>query len=243
MKATLALPHREAGWSADALFVLSWALVGAGCGALAGGLIGGIGGRLAMFVLRHTSSDLLDGALTDDGFEIGVVTTDTLGLVAVATVLGAAGGVAYVMFRTFASSRWRVSAWGLACGTVGGSTIIRTEGIDFVLLDPLWLAVTMFVAIPVAGGAWTAHLVESVARSPRRWNRVAALGVLPLLPLLVFSFAFAVPLLVVVLLAARRAPLRAGASRWWGRAAALSVYAVVVLVTGLQLWDDVTTVL
>ena len=45
-------------------------LVGLVCGAL----IGGVGGRLAMFVLRVTSDGSLHGLQTDDDFTIGKFT-------------------------------------------------------------------------------------------------------------------------------------------------------------------------
>ena len=51
-----------------------WILVGTAAGAIAGLLIGGIGGRLAMLLLRLTSDEIVLGLTSDDGFEIGVVT-------------------------------------------------------------------------------------------------------------------------------------------------------------------------
>ena len=48
-------------------------LLGAAAGAWAGLLIGGIGGRVAMGVLRVTSKDTVRGRISDDGFEIGQV--------------------------------------------------------------------------------------------------------------------------------------------------------------------------
>lgn len=46
-------------------------------GLVTGLLIGGVGGRLAMFLLRLTSSESLHGVETDDGFIIGSLTSDT----------------------------------------------------------------------------------------------------------------------------------------------------------------------
>jgi len=56
----------------DAAAVAWWVLVGAASGAIAGALVGGIGGRLAMLLLRLTSPDAVTGMISDDGFEIGV---------------------------------------------------------------------------------------------------------------------------------------------------------------------------
>ena len=52
-------------------------------GFVCGLLIGGVGGRLAMFVLRLTSDPSLRGARTDDDFIIGVFTSQTLFLLGV----------------------------------------------------------------------------------------------------------------------------------------------------------------
>jgi hypothetical protein len=45
---------------------------GVSSGSVAGLLIGGVGGRLAMFVLRLTSDPALRGAKTDDGFTTAI---------------------------------------------------------------------------------------------------------------------------------------------------------------------------
>ena len=70
-------------------------------GALAGAVIGGIGGRLVMLLLRLTSDPSLHGRLTDDGFTIGVVTFGTLFLLVLTTVGGATGGAAYLAIRSW----------------------------------------------------------------------------------------------------------------------------------------------
>lgn len=42
-------------------------------GLIAGALVGGLGGRIAMFILRLTSDPSLRGLTTDDDFTIGIV--------------------------------------------------------------------------------------------------------------------------------------------------------------------------
>ena len=66
------------------------ATLGAGvsAGFLAGVLIGGVGGRLAMLALRLTSDPSLNGVSTDDGFTIGRVSLQTLFLLGVTAGLG-----------------------------------------------------------------------------------------------------------------------------------------------------------
>ena len=61
---------------------------GVSSGFITGLLIGGVGGRLAMFLLRLTSDPALRGRQTDDGFTIGVFSTETLFLLGVTAGLG-----------------------------------------------------------------------------------------------------------------------------------------------------------
>jgi hypothetical protein len=149
-------------------------------GALAGVTIGGIGGRLAMLLLRVTSDPSLHGLKTDDGFTIGIVSGETTFLLIVTTVLGAAGGAAYFLVRPVLPRRWAPWAWGALGATVGGVNILRTEGIDFSLLEPLALAVAMFIAIPAIGAATTSVLSERWLRT----ERTSMLWVLGLAPLI-----------------------------------------------------------
>ena len=85
-------------------------LLGASSGALAGFLIGGVLGRIAMFVLRLTSPDAVMGRESDDGFTIGQISTETLFLIVVTTTLGALVGVAYVAARPAVPGRWMIAA-------------------------------------------------------------------------------------------------------------------------------------
>jgi Mg/Co/Ni transporter MgtE len=96
---------------------LGWRLLAAiGAGSILGALIGGVGGRLAMFVLRLGSSEALQGATTDDGFEIGRFTTSTVFLISVTAGLGGVLGAAYFVFRGALPRRLRAGTWGLFCG-------------------------------------------------------------------------------------------------------------------------------
>jgi hypothetical protein len=71
---------------------------------------------------------------------------------------------------------------GILGAMVGGAAIIRPDGIDFTALEPLWLAVAMFIAIPGLYGVMMSVVAESFlahAERPRRFT-----GSLPaLLPL------------------------------------------------------------
>jgi hypothetical protein len=144
----------------DARAVAWWVLVGAGSGAIAGFLVGGVGGRLAMLLLRLTSPDVVTGVVSDDGFEIGVVSTRTLQLFLAMTMLGAGAGITYAAVRTAIPRHLRVPAWTLFTGVAGGASIVHREGVDFTLLEPAALAVALFVALPALGGLVAALLVE-----------------------------------------------------------------------------------
>lgn len=149
--------------------------VAAASGAFGGFVVGGIGGRLAMFLLRVTSDPGLRGLPTDDDFTIGVVSAETVFLLVATTVMGAAGGVSYLMLRIWVPRRWRILTATALGGTLGGAMIIRPNGIDFTLLDPRWLAVAMFVAIPAIGAAVIGIVAErllaagSSVPSHERW--------------------------------------------------------------------------
>jgi hypothetical protein len=219
-------------------------------GAIAGAVIGGVGGRIAMFVLRLTSDPSLRGALTDDGFTIGVVSSSTLFLIGLTTILGAMGGVVYFLVRRWLPDRPRPWIYGVLTGLVGGAGIIRPGGIDFTLLDPLALAVAMFVAISAAGGVVTALLAERFLRDGSRFRRSWAA-----LMLVVFAVPVVVGLLrpigIVVVVAVgaavvltHRGPdlVRLWTSTpvaWLGRAALIAV----AVRASIDLAEDVTTVL
>jgi hypothetical protein len=81
-------------------------------GALTGAVIGGVGGRLAMFVLRLMSDPSLHGRETDDGFTIGVISGATLFLVGLTAFLGVAGALVYAATRSWVPARLR--SWGAA---------------------------------------------------------------------------------------------------------------------------------
>ena len=155
---------------------------GVSAGFLTGLLIGGVGGRLAMLLLRLTSDPALRGAKTDDGFTIGVFSTETLFLLGVTAGLGILGGLFYLIVRGWIPGRWRVVVMTVYVGLVGGAGLVKPDGIDFNALSPLPLAVAMFVAIAAAYGAVMPWLTERMLRDGsimrRGWTWIA--GLLPL---------------------------------------------------------------
>jgi hypothetical protein len=143
--------------------VLTSAGVGSMAGMVAGFVWGGIGGRIAMRVLFLTSSDSVGGLTSDDGFEIGRISGDTIFLLIFTAMLGAMAGLLYGLLRMLLRGpRWSIAiAVGVtAAAGAGGGLIVNAHGIDFRVLDPLWLAVGLFLLIPGAWGVTVVLLTE-----------------------------------------------------------------------------------
>jgi hypothetical protein len=138
-----------------------------------------------MLVLRLTSSPSLHGVQTDDDFTIGIISTATLFLVGFTAFVGMLGGVIYLVVRTWLPARWRPWISGGAFGIVGGSVVIQPGGLDFTLLDPLPLAVAMFIVIPTIYGVVVSFLVERLLRddSILHRSRMWVLGLVLLAPI------------------------------------------------------------
>ena len=217
-------------------------------GFFTGAVIGGIGGRLAMFVLRLTSDPSLHGLKTDDDFTIGIFSGETLFLVIVTTVLGIIGGLVYLVVRGWLPDRARPWLFGGLTGIVGGATVIRPGGIDFTLLDPLPLAVAMFIALPAVYGVAVSLLIERflASDSPFSRSKVGVAGLVLLLPLaLLGPIGLAVvALIVAVVMLGRASPEIASLwtsppVAWIGRAGLTAV----AVVWGVALVRDVIEVL
>jgi uncharacterized membrane protein YhaH (DUF805 family) len=209
---------------------LSAAAIG---GLASGALVGGVGGRLAMLVLRLTSDGSLNGLETDDDFIIGQVSSATLFLVMFTGILGVVGALCYLAVRAWLPARRRAVLTGVFGGIVGGALFIKTDGIDFRLLEPLPLAIALFVALPAAYGVAMSVLVERRLRDATGRSRWWALGLIPLIALAIIG---PTGLGVLVLVAAvwvvhRAAPGLASLWRsatvvWIGRAALLVATAI-----------------
>lgn len=229
----LALDAREVAWRF---------LVGAGVGALVGLVLGGIGGRLVMLVLRLASDDIVLGIESDDGFEIGRFSTSTVFLLQVAAGLGGATGVMYVVLRSALPGRGRAVVWGLAAALLLGADIVDTDGIDFTALDPKPLAVASFVLLPGLAAFLIAVLVErALTLEPwsRRW--LAAALVLGALALNVALAAVAIAALAA--LGLRRVPALARPVLAVARVAVPVLLLAVSVRGGLDLYRDAAAIL
>jgi hypothetical protein len=150
-----------------------------------GVVVAGIGSRLTMMALRLTSHERVIGMQSDDDFTIGRFTFfGTYNLLVLGAAFGVIGAGLYQWVRPWLiGPRWfRYLTVGLACGAVVGSMLLHADGIDFRVLTPTWLAITLFIALPFVYGvavAWTVDRFDregSFARDGRaRWI-VAVIG-------------------------------------------------------------------
>lgn len=162
-------------------------------GALLGLAVGGIGGRLAMMLLAVRNPNAT-GLTSDDGFTMGQFTiSGTANLLLVTTFIGVLGGGVYLVLRDLMiGPRWfQVCSVSIGPAVVVGAIVVHPDGVDFTLLSPLWLAVSLFVLIPAVYAALLGTLTDRwLARSthptrPRRALLTAALLLwVPLAPVL-----------------------------------------------------------
>jgi hypothetical protein len=167
-------------------------------GALLGLLVGGVGGRLAMMLLAQLNPEV-HGRDSDDGFEMGQVSGATFNLLFVAMLIGILGGAIYLALRgLMVGPRWfQILSISLGPAVVVGNSLVHSDGIDFTL-DPVLLAIAMFVLIPGIYAALLTVLAERwladdrwFARAPGWLVALPLLLWIPLAPLLVpFALGF-----------------------------------------------------
>jgi hypothetical protein len=242
----LALPPRGADFMSSVAFIWRWLLLGGAAGAVSGFLVGGVGGRLAMFVLRLTSSDSVRGVESDDGFTIGKFSVQTVFLLGLATVLGLLVGITSVALRSQLPGRVGAAAIVLAGGTLGASTIIKPGGTDFTRLGPLPLVCALFTAIPLGGAALTVWLIGRWQRWWWRNPRRTAIACAPWILALPSFFVSAPAILVTVVVAAcaLRVPFaRAALTNRIGQAAATVLTATIIVYASIALVGDLVEIL
>jgi len=216
-------------------------------GIVCGIVVGGIGGRLAMFLLRVTSDPSLRGRMTDDQFRIGSITSSTMFLVLLCAVAGMLGGLFYLAVRGWLPERIRPFAIATFGGAFGGAVVIHPGGVDFTQLDPLALAVAMFVALPALYGLALSWLAERLLARTERGR--APTSIISFLPLLGVGLAGPVGLLLLGAIGVgwvadrKGAPLErawhSGPGTWLGRGAfagvtALALFALVRDITAVM---------
>jgi len=225
----------------DAAAVAWWVLVGAASGAIAGALVGGIGGRLAMLLLRLTSPDAVTGMISDDGFEIGVVSFETAQLVLAMAMLGGINGVFYAALRTAIPRKLRLPLWSVFAAALGGANIVHDDGVDFALLEPAALAIALFVLLPGAAAAVVVLFVERWMLVEPWSDRRLSIGLCIGAIAGTFALAFAA-LLAAAALVLRRGRLAGPAARV-ARVAVPPALAIVTALAGWRLVDETVRIL
>jgi hypothetical protein len=143
-----------------------WRTLAAGSigGGLVGLLIGGVLGRLLMRLLAVTSPESAHGRLTDDIQPVGQVSLGgTLQLFVTTIALGAIAGLVYLWVRrVLPPSGWgRRGLFALFVGSVGGAFLVHDHpSFDYSVLQPEWLAVVSFVAVPSLFGLLAPSVVD-----------------------------------------------------------------------------------
>ena len=114
----------------------------------------GVLSRLAMSLLASRNPQA-DGRTSDDGFEMGVVTlAGSVNLAVVGIPLGIVGWLTYLVARPLLVGPAWFQWFSLTVppGVVAASLVVHPSGVDFTVLEPLWLAVGLFVAVPATYG-------------------------------------------------------------------------------------------
>lgn len=158
-------------------------------GIASGMVVGGLGGRLSMFVLA-VLNPTVRGIRSDDGFPIGEFTVaGSLNLLLVGAALGAFGGAVYWVLRpVLIGPRWfQVASLSLGPAVVVGSMLVHTNGVDFLILRPRWLPIAMFVAIPGLYAAVLTLAAETWLRHDSTGSRLP-LGLLAAPVVALFAF-------------------------------------------------------
>jgi hypothetical protein len=191
-------PNAQRGWRESGERALRRLSATTLAGALLGLLVGGVGGRLAMMLLARLNPDAT-GITSDDGFRIGQFTVGaTLQLLLTGTFFGLLGACVYALVRhLMVGPRWfEVLSISGGPAVVVGAAIVHSDGVDFRALEPAWLAIALFLAIP----ALYAALLTVVAE---RWLRKDGWAARASLPLSVIPLVLLIPLapLVAVMVA------------------------------------------
>ena len=182
-------PPRRRATVVDALDQLRVLVI---AGISTGVVVVGVGSRLIMLLLRLTSPDTVHGVVSDDGFFIGRVTlSGTYNLLNLGAAVGVIGACAYRLVRPWliGPSWFRRCTTGAAAAAVVGSLLLHSDGVDFTVLKPTWLAISLFIALPGLFAVAIAASVERVARSTARSAQGRLRWIVPMVLVLLFPLA------------------------------------------------------
>jgi hypothetical protein len=231
--------RRETGEARELLWRF---VVGMGVGALAGGVIGGIGTRAAMLVLRLASEDGFQGLDTDDGFVIGRVSTATFFLLTVTAGVGAALGLVYVLVRSALPGRGRSLVVSAFVGLFMGADIVNPNSFDFSALDPKLFAVASFTLLPGFAAFAMVKLVDRLLEV-EPWSSRPLSALLVVASLVLNIVLVLVGLVYLALYALRRRSRVAEPVLRIARVVVPIVLVVLTVRAGVELWRDANALL
>ena len=122
-------------------------LVGVVCGVV----VVGVMSRLVMLLLA-SMNPAAAGLRSDDGFVMGQFTlSGSAQLAGAGAQMGAVAAFVYIAVRgLMIGPPWfRLLSISVGPGVVVGSMLVHTSGVDFTILEPLWLTIGSFVLLPV----------------------------------------------------------------------------------------------
>lgn len=137
-------------------------------GLVAGALVLGLGGRLAMRISGILGGQTAAGLLTANKNVVGDITLDgTVGLIVSGGIVGAFCGPLYAAARPLLVplGRWQPVAFGVLFFLVFGSSCITPENSDFRRFGPPVVNVTLFALIFVVFGLALASLASALDRT------------------------------------------------------------------------------
>jgi hypothetical protein len=168
-------------------------------GFLAGIIVGGVGGRLAMRFSALAGGSAISGLLTENGNVVGDITVEGISFIFISgAIAGVFGGLLYVAARGWlpVSRPWRGAAFGVLLLLAFGSGIIDGNNPDFSRFGPPVSNIGLFASLFILFGIVVAPIAERLDRAfpPPSHGKAATFAYALLAVVSVFPVFFAVGL-------------------------------------------------
>jgi hypothetical protein len=140
-----------------------------------------------------------------------------------------AGGLAYVAVRRWLPISRTGLVFGLLVLAVSGRLLVNPGNVDFVILDPAWLGITMFASLPILFGLLVVPLqgkLEPIFTRTRPPFATALLAVAGLVPI---AIGGPVAVILVVLIAGGYLLARSATVREMWSTTTVDIYGRAVL--------------